>query len=103
MKTISRPNRLLTSGFAFALPILFAMHAAAQFSPPTAALVGWWRAEGNGNDSSGNGHNGTLNGGGYDMGRFGQAFSFAGNGNTLFIPDSPDFNLTNSFSIGAWI
>ncbi len=76
----------------------------AQYAPPAAGLVGWWRGDGNGNDSSGNGHNGTLmDGGGYDAGLFGQAFSFAGNPNRLFIPDSNDFNLTNSLSIGAWI
>src|SRR5437016_3262555 len=30
------------------------------YSVPPAGLIGWWRAEGNGNDSSGHGHNGTL-------------------------------------------
>src|SRR2546427_13131922 len=76
----------------------------AQLSPPTNGLVAWWRGEGNANDSSGNGHNGTLlNGVGFDIGKFGQAFSFAGNPNTVFVPDSPDFKLTNSLTVSAWI
>ncbi len=83
--------------------IAFAARVSAQYSPPTSGLVGWWRADGNGNDSSGGGHTGTLNGGSYDTGKFGQAFKFAGNGNTFFVPDSNDFNLTNSLSVGAWI
>src|SRR5207237_3465132 len=71
---------------------------------PTSGLVAWWRGEGNANDSSGNGHNGTLlNNVGFDTGKFGQAFSFAGNPNTVFVPDSPGFTLTNSLSVGAWI
>src|SRR5436190_19323553 len=88
----------------FLLAILVCPQVRAQYAPPTNGLVGWWRAEGNGNDSSGNGHNGTLlNGGGYDLGKIGQAFSFLGNPNRLFIPDSADLNLTNSLSIAAWI
>src|SRR5436190_5901585 len=88
----------------FLLAILVCPQVRAQYAPPTNGLVGWWRAEGNGNDSSGHGHNGTLmSGGGYDVGKIGQAFSFLGNPNRLFIPDSPDLNLTNSLSIAAWI
>ncbi|HEV2394850.1 MAG TPA: LamG domain-containing protein [Verrucomicrobiae bacterium] len=74
-----------------------------QYTPPTTGLVGWWRGEGNANDSAG-GHNGTLlDGVGFDTGLFGQAFSFAGTANRVYIPDSPDFKLTNSLTISAWI
>src|SRR6185295_16249734 len=96
-------QRSINSGLLLLFMLSLASNALAQFTPPATGLVGWWRAEGNGNDSSGNGHNGTLTGGGYDTGKFGQAFSFAGNANTLFVPDSNDFNLTNSLSVGAWI
>src|SRR5262249_49124388 len=47
------------------------------YVPPLTGLVAWWRAEGNGNDSSGNGHDGMFReGGSYTAGDFGQAFSF---------------------------
>jgi hypothetical protein len=76
----------------------------AQYAPPAAGLLGWWRGEGNGNDSSGLGHNGTLqNGGGYATGVVSQAFSFGGNANRLVIPDNGELNISNSISIGAWI
>src|SRR6267142_622622 len=82
----------------------FAGDVSAQFSPPTSGLVAWWRGEGNANDSSGNGHNGSLlNGVAFDTGRFGQAFSFLGNLNRIFVPDANDFKLTNSLSISAWV
>ena len=29
-------------------------------TPPTAGLVGWWKGDGNANDSSGLGHDGTI-------------------------------------------
>lgn len=54
------------------------------------SLVGWWRAEDNANDSSGNGNGGTLQGDTtYAPGTFGRAFSFDGTGDyvaTNFIP-----------------
>jgi len=100
MKTPLKSLRFFLAAILLTIPPF----SRAQFIPPTNGLVAWWSGEGNGNDSSGNGHNGTLmNGVGFDQGEFGQAFSFSGNPNTVFVPDSPDFNLTNSFSIGAWI
>ena len=76
---------------------------AADYSPPLAGLVGWWRGENNGNDASGHGHNGTLNSMAFGAGAFGQAFSFVGSANRVVVPDSPEFNLTNALTIGAWI
>jgi hypothetical protein len=76
---------------------------AADFAPPTQGLVGWWRGEANGNDASGNGHHGTPSGVAFGTGFYGQAFSFAGNPNVVNVPDSPDFELTNSLTIAAWI
>jgi hypothetical protein len=72
-----------------------------QYSPPTNGLVGWWRGNGNANDSAG-GHNGTLEGGmGFTNGVFGLAFA-AGSGKRVYIPDDPAFALT-SLTIGAWV
>ena len=78
-----------------------ALPAWAQYSPPSAGLVGWWRGEGNANDSA-DSHNGTLLGGmGFTAGKFGQAFA-AGSNKRVYVPDSPAFQLT-SLSMGAWI
>ena len=48
---------------------------------PTNGLVGWWPFNGNANDESGNGNNGTVNGATLTMDRFGnanKAYSFDG-------------------------
>lgn len=48
---------------------------------PTDGLIGWWPFNGNANDESGNGHNGTVNGATLTTDRFGfanQAYSFDG-------------------------
>jgi hypothetical protein len=45
--------------------LLFATNLMAQNVPnyvPTNGLVGWWSFNGNANDESGNGNNGTVNG-----------------------------------------
>jgi Concanavalin A-like lectin/glucanases superfamily len=75
----------------------------ADYAPPTAGLVAWWRGNGDATDSSGNGYNGTMLGGmGFTSGVFGQAF--AGNSNQrMFVNDNPAFQLTSSLSIGAWV
>jgi hypothetical protein len=72
-------------------------------SPP-AGLVGWWRAEGNTNDSWGT-NNGSapspVLGVRYGPGKVGQAFALT---NTyLLVPDSPSLRLTNSLTIEAWV
>jgi hypothetical protein len=74
----------------------------AQYTPPPTGLVGWWRGEDNAYDSAG-GQNGLLIGVKFEAGVVGQAFSFAGNPNRVLIPDSPNFELTNSLSIAAWV
>ena len=72
-----------------------------QYFPPTNGMVGWWRGDGDATDSSGNGHNGVLQGTGFTNGVFGQAFA-AGSGKRVFVPDDPAFAL-GSFTIGAWV
>ena len=49
---------------------------------PTNGLVGWWPFNGNANDESGNGNNGTVNGATLTTdrnGMAGQAYNFDGN------------------------
>ena len=62
---------------------------------PTTGLVGYWPFNGNANDESGNGNNGTVNGATLTTDRFGSAnsaYSFNGNGNHIEIPNSPSLN-----------
>jgi hypothetical protein len=66
-------------------------------------LVALWSGEGNGDDSAGN-HPATLKDVAFAAGKFGQAFSFAGNGPqpAAMISYSPDLIVSN-FSFEAWI
>ena len=68
---------------------------------PTTGIVGWWPFNGNANDESGNGNNGTVNGATLTSDRFGnadKAYSFDG------LNDYGILNTTlpNSFSISFW-
>lgn len=74
---------------------------------PTNGLVGWWGFNGNANDESGNGNNGTVNGATLSTDRFGnsnEAYSFNGTNNYIdcgplnSIPDTVG-DITQS----AWI
>ena len=67
-------------------------------------LVGWWRAEGNANDSVG-ANNGVLgSGAGFTNGEVGQAFAFNGTSSShVSIPDSPVLDsFTNRITIELW-
>ena len=55
---------------------------------PTNGLVGWWPFNGNANDESGNGNNGTVNGATLANDRFGnpsQALNLSGNNQHILI------------------
>ena len=81
-----------------------------------ASLVAYWKFNGNANDSSGNGHTGTLEAGPVGLAavpgpvpnltndRFGaanSAYHFAGGGN-IDVPYSPNLNPTAAMSISLW-
>jgi hypothetical protein len=75
---------------------------------PHPGLVSWWSFnEGTGTiagDSSGNGNNGTVNGGTWVAGKYGQALSFNGVSNYVSVVDSLGLRLTTTdFTITAWI
>ena len=85
--------------------LLVCLLASATFaqSIPQNGLVGWWRAEGNAQDSAGR-HDGTLPFGmNYARGKIGQAFDFDGSRRRVSIPDSPDFKLTKALTIEGWV
>jgi hypothetical protein len=68
-----------------------------------AGAVGYWRAEGNAQDSVG-GNNGTLQGGAtFAAGEVGQAFRFNGTTGYVSVPDAPSLDLTAAVTLEAWI
>ena len=73
---------------------------------PSNGLVGWWPFNGNANDESGNGNNGTVNGATLTADRFGnagKAYSFDGVNDFIEILHNNIFNLPDSMSFNFWI
>ena len=71
---------------------------------PSNGLVGWWPFNGNANDESGNGNNGTVNGATLTTDRNGnanQAYSFDGINNFIEISNSTSLNFTQG-TINIW-
>jgi hypothetical protein len=71
-------------------------------------LVGWWKFDGDANDSSGNGNNGTEIGDPtYVTGRIGQAISFDGEGDRIEVPatvaGNPELFPAKAISASAWV
>ena len=72
---------------------------------PTNGLVGYWPFNGNANDESGNGNNGTVNGATLTSDRFGnvgKAYSFNGISDLIEVLDNNSLDLGSSYSISLW-
>jgi len=72
---------------------------------PTNGLVGYWPFNGNANDESGNGNNGTVNGPTLTADRFGalnSAYYFSGS--TIDIPHNPNLGIQQfqGFTVSIW-
>jgi len=91
--------------------LLFTAETMAQNVPnyvPTNGLVGWWPFNGNANDESGNGNNGTVNGATLTVDRFGnanKAYNFDGVNDFIDYPSGANssLNLIGDFSICFWM
>jgi len=80
---------------------------------PTNGLVGWWGFNGNANDESGNGNNGTVNGATLTTDRFGNpnsAYQFTVNGSggwgsaqQRIVVSNPTIPNVNTFTMSAWV
>ena len=73
---------------------------------PTAGLVAYYPFNGNANDESGNGNNGTVHGATLAVDRFGntnRAYSFNGTSNYIDVVDNPILRFNNNFSISLWV
>ncbi len=68
---------------------------------PDASTAGLWHLDGNANDASGNGHNGSVNSPTWPSGRFGNALQTGSS--YISVPSAPDLDLTTgSFTIECW-
>ena len=71
---------------------------------PSDSLVGWWGFNGNANDESGNGNDGTVNGATLSSDRFGNtnsAYDFDGVSDFIEVAHNSIFN-SNEISISTW-
>jgi hypothetical protein len=88
--------------------LAFAASGMAQNLPsyvPANGLVGWWPFNGNANDESGNGNNGTVNGATLTADRFGnagKAYDF-NTGNSIALPNGSNIQGNNPRTISFWI
>ena len=93
---------LKNTAFFFAIVILLSFNSCKKEKPvlyttnnlPTDGLVGWWPFNGNANDESGNGNNGTVNGASLTTDRNGSlnsAYSF--NGVSSIKVNTPSFTV----------
>ena len=109
-----RKQRLsLITGALFCAFFLAPCSANAQVPSyvPTGGLVGWWPFNGNANDESGNGNNGTENGAALTTDRFGTAnasFSFnafnwtwGSGGDFIYVPYNSNFN-SSQITVSVW-
>jgi hypothetical protein len=75
-------------------------------SPVPSGLVGWWKADGDANDSIA-ANNGVIQNVGFTNGVVDRAFVFYGYSSSphsrISVPDQPAFELTDSLSIEGWI
>ena len=89
----------------FMLHVPCSVHAQVPSYVPTSGLVGWWPFNGNANDESGNGNNGTVNGATLTTDRFGvvnKAYSFDGTNSNIVIADNALLRPTN-ITISVWV
>jgi len=105
LKFIQTKNmRLLFTFFLFTF--YFASTAQIPSYVPTNGLVGWWPFNGNANDESGNGNNGTVNGAALALDRFGnenKAYYFNGHSSiTANSSNEISNNINNELSISVW-
>lgn len=73
---------------------------------PSNGLVGWWPFNGNANDESVNGLNGTVTNATLTTDRFGNtnsAYSFNGTNSFISVPDNNSLDLTNQYTLSCWI
>ena len=83
--------------------IILGVFAAAGCAPKPDGIIAWWQGENNANDII-NQNNGALQGDAtFAEGKVGKAFNFDGNGDYVQIPHNANLDLSNSYTIEAWV
>ncbi len=98
-------KKSLFTAFAVGLSLSASVWAQVPSYVPTNGLVGWWPFNGNANDESGNGNNGTVNGATLTTDRFGvanKAYSFDG-GDWIELNLLPAINNSNELAVSVWV
>jgi hypothetical protein len=66
-------------------------------------LVAYYPFNGNANDASGNGNNGTVHGATFGNGVYGQALNLDGIDSYVEVPDAPEFDVTSAVTMSAFV
>ena len=104
LNTLIMKNKLLLIAMGFALTTQMIMAQVPSYVP-TNGLVGYWPFNGNANDESGNGNNGTVTGATLSNDRFGingKAYNFNGINNKITVPSNSQF-INNDITISVWL
>jgi hypothetical protein len=100
---MKKKNLLMTAMAIFGLATITFAQTVPSYVPTT-GLVGWWPFNGNANDESGNGNNGTNNGATQTTDRNGNvnsAYSF--NGVNNYIVTNSLLDASQDFSFSCWV
>lgn len=86
-----------------AVVLAMGLVASVSYADLEDGVVGYWQLDGNGDDRSGNGNNGTIIGDPATVdGMVGTALDFNGD-DGVEIPDSPILRLPDAFTLACWI
>ena len=89
----------------FVFVLMFLTNQTARGNLST-GLIAYYSFDGNANDMSGNGHDGTVHGALLNTDRFGNpnsAYSFDGLDDYVRIPDDPQLDGMDSFTLSVWV
>jgi hypothetical protein len=99
-------KKSMISAFAVGLCMTVNLWAQVPNYVPTNGLVGWWPFNGNADDESGNGNNGSVNGATLTTDRFGNAnktYNFNGTNNFISVTNNNSLQTPNAISINFWV
>ena len=95
------------SSIAISLVLMIALLQISLVTDSFASLVAYWNFnEGSGtklNDVSCNGHDGTIHGAAWVIGKYGTALFFDGKNDYVTIPDSNSFNSSDEITVEFWV
>jgi hypothetical protein len=100
-----KTKKLCLTAIAFIASAIVAIAQVPSYVP-TSGLVGYWPFNGNANDISGTGNNGTVNGATLTTDRLANsnsAYNFSNGADKIVVLDNNSLSLTGSFTFNFWI